>query len=370
VPVAFGIQIATYDVTVWYKYGVRRSSFPRPLYTPFDGPMHTLYAELVERTRSEAALLPGTPGSLSLRRRGEFGNYWYRRYYHPPSQPTEKWVCREEDRTDHARMSERIEAARWVEQRVSTLRKLGFQVATKDAACVLVEMHNKGLLAAGLVVMGTHAFMAWLNEFGTRAVASSTQDLHQAKRKPLTLAMAVPLPETLTATELECFEIPGLRPGEPATSAKRAGKDGLRVELLTSSPKLGRSAPGAGLKWHAKTVRHFDYLLHKPQQAAILAGSHCIPVQLPDAPRMAWHKLHSSTDHTRDRAKAERDLWQAAVLLAALVERDSADIGASLAVAPGEVQQAVHRRWPVLRELLAAHPQAQEELHKALARLG
>lgn len=342
---------------------------PRALYAPFEGPLNTLYAELVERTRAEHELLPGTPGTLALRPRGESGNYWYRRYYNLPSQLAEKLVCKEGDEAALAQMGQRIEAARWSEEQVSQLRKLGFQVAGKDVARVLVEMHNQGLFAAGLVVVGTLAFMSWLNELGIRAVASSTQDLDLARRQPLKLGLTMPLLETLQATDLAFHEIPGLRPGAPTTSAKRPGKDGLRVDLLTDGPELGESVPVPELMWHAQTVPHFDYLLQDPQPAAMLAGGHCVPVQLPSALRMAWHKLYSSTRRTADRAKAEKDLRQAATLLAVLVERDSADVGASLAEVPEEIQQAVRKRWPALRDLLAAHPQAAEEVHNALDRL-
>ena len=40
--------------------------------------------------------------------------------------------------------------------------ELDFQVTDKDIARVLVELHNKGLFAGGLVMVGTLAFMAWL----------------------------------------------------------------------------------------------------------------------------------------------------------------------------------------------------------------
>ncbi len=58
-----------------------------PLYVPFEGPVSTLYAELVGRARTERGLLPGTPGSLVLRERPGFGAYWYRRYYDSPGTP-------------------------------------------------------------------------------------------------------------------------------------------------------------------------------------------------------------------------------------------------------------------------------------------
>ena len=179
------------------------------------------------------------------------------------------------------------------------------------------------------------------------------------------LAVTVPLLETLKGTDIEFFGVPGLRPAAPSTSAKRLGKDDLRVDLLANGPELGQSIPVPELRWHAQTVPHFDYLLQDHQPAAMLAGGHCIPVRLPALSRMAWHRLYSSTRRLVDRAKAEKDPWQAAVLLAALVDRDSANLGPSLVEAPEEVQQALRTRRPVLLDLLTAYPQAQEEVLNA-----
>lgn len=341
----------------------------RPLYTPFDGTMNTLYAEIAERARAEGALLPGTPGTLSLRPRGDSGNYWYRRYYNLPSRPAESLICKEADVAAYDAMHHRIEAARWIQEHVSSLRKLGFQVADKDVARVLVEIHNQQLFAAGLVMVGTLAFMAWLNQLGVRAVASKTQDLDLARRQPLKLAMPLSLLETLNATEIEFSQVPGLRPTSPTTSAKRPGRDGLRVDLLTHGPRLGESVAVPELKWHAQTVPHYDYLLHDPAPANMLAGGHCIAIHLPDALRMAWHKLYSSTRRHADRAKAEKDLWQAAVLLAAQVERDAVDLRASFEEAPQEVQKAAMKSRSALDHLLVGHPQARDEVHHALSRM-
>ena len=63
--------------------------------------------------------------------------------------------------------------------RLRRLRKLRFQVADKDTARVLVELHNKDYFRSALVVVGRLSFMSWLNELGAHAVASRTQDLFQ-----------------------------------------------------------------------------------------------------------------------------------------------------------------------------------------------
>jgi hypothetical protein len=89
-----------------------------------------------------------------------------------------------------------------------------------------------------------------------------------------------------------------------------------------------------------------------------------VPVNAPAPERLAWHKLYSSTRRANDTAKAEKDLRQAATLLAVLVERDN--VGLSTKAVPKEVLGAARQRLPALRGLLEPHPQARDELERAL----
>lgn len=345
-----------------------RAAADRPLYAPFEGPVNTLYAELQERARTESQLLPGTPGSLALRKRPGFGSYWYRRHYDSPGTPqVEDFVCKEDDLEAYEAMRHRIEASEWGQAQVRNLRQLGMQVADKDAARVLVEMHNRGLFSAGLVMVGTLAFMCWLNELGVKAVASRTQDIDLARRQKLKLAAPISFLEAVAATRLGFFAIPGIAANAPSTSVKRPGKEGLRVDILTSGAQLGKVVPVPELAWHAQAIPYFDYLLASPRRVAVLAGGHCVPVSAPAPERLAWHKLYSSARRLNDAAKAEKDLRQAATLLAVLVERDNVGLVATAAVVPQEVLEAARQRMPSLRSLLAPHPQALDEVEQALA---
>ncbi|MGM9490817.1 GSU2403 family nucleotidyltransferase fold protein [Ideonella sp. YS5] len=347
---------------------MRRAAADRPLYVPFEGPVSTLYAELVERASAEGHLLPGTPGSLALRERPGSGSYWYRRHYDSPGTPqVEDFVCKENDLEAYEAMRQRIEAAEWSQEQVRNLRHLGMQVADKDAARVLVEVHNRELFRAGLVLVGTLAFMSWLNELGVKAVAARTQDIDLARRQKLKLAAPISFLEAVTATRLGFFAIPGISAAAQPTSVKRPGKEGLRVDVLTSGAALGKVVPVPELDWHAQAVPHFDYLLVSPRRTATLAGGHCVPVNAPAPERLAWHKLYSSTRRAHDSAKAEKDLRQAATLLAVLVERDDLRLASTAAAVPKEVFDAARQRLPSLRSLLAPHPQALDEVEQALA---
>ena len=97
-------------------------------------------------------------------------------------------------------MSERIAHAQWTVEQISNLRKLRYQVADKSVGNVLVELYNRKVLEAGLVVVGTLAYMSWLNEYGAMAVAARTQDLDLARRQHLKLAAPTPFMDSIKRT--------------------------------------------------------------------------------------------------------------------------------------------------------------------------
>ncbi len=175
--------------------------------------------------------------------------------------------------------------------------------------------------------------------------------------------------ETVKATNLGFAAIPGISAATPSTSVKRAGRQGLRVDVLTPGADLGKVVQVPELGWHAQAIPHFGYLLASPRRVSVLAGGHCVPVNAPAPERMAWHKLYSSARRTTESAKAEKDLRQAATLLAVLVERDNLGLVATAAAVPQEVLRAARQRLPGLRSLLAPHPQALDEVERALKRV-
>jgi hypothetical protein len=343
------------------------AAHPQPLYQRQELAFSTQYAELKERCANAGELLPGTPGSLSLRT-ATGHSYWYRRYYAIPGKELEDLVCKDGDDDALRAMRQRIEFAHWVQQQVRALRHLGFQVADKDVARVMVELHNKRLFAAGLVVVGTLAYMAWLNELGAVAVAARTQDIDLARRQRLKLAAPQSLLETVAATRLDFVPVPGMPNTTPSTSVKRPGKDGLRVDVLTAGAALGQLVPVPELQWHAQAVPYYDYLLRETRQVGVLAGGHCVPVNAPAPERLVWHKLYSSARRSSDRIKAEKDLRQAATLAAILVEVDDVSLARTLSGIPADVLAAARSRSASLKALLQAHPQALEQMDKALAR--
>lgn len=305
----------------------------------------THYAELKERVRSTPSLLPGTPGTL-VKRSGTGRSYWYRVYQGANGRQLEDLVGRDTDEASHAQACDELAFARWVSDQVRDLRRLEFQVADKAVGQVLVAMHNAGLFQAGLCVVGTLGFMAWLNELGIRTAATRTQDMDLAARQDLKLAVPRPFVEVLSRTRLPFQAMPELAPGVPSISLTLPGAAGLQVRLLTSGAETGQSALVPALQWFAQTVAHYHYLLEDPREAALLAGSHCVPVLLPAVERFIWHKLYSGALRQSFPEKAAKDLRQAATLVAALVEQDEDALVASAATVPKAMRKAVlaHRK--------------------------
>ena len=337
-----------------------------PLYRPHELAFRTQYAELKERARSTASLLPGTPGTL-VKRTGTGRAYWYRVYQTAAGTQVEDLVCKDADEEALQSARAELEFAQWTTAQVRNLRRLEFQVADKGVASVLVELHNKGLLAAGLSVVGTLCYMAWLNELGARAVSARTQDIDLAARQHLKLAAPQSFLETVQATQLGFVPVPGLPNKAPPTSVKLKGRDGLRVDVLTHGARLGASVPVPQLMWHAQTVPCYDYLLGQPREAALLAGGHCIPVLLPQPERFMWHKLYSSASRQSFPEKARKDLLQAATLAAVLTEQEDQTLSDSLGDVPATMKEVLRKRLPAVRRALSGHPRTRQAFELALA---
>ena len=333
-------------------------SFGHSLYRTHELAFRTQYAELKERARAAGKLLVGTPGTLT-KRSGTGYDYWYRVYYPVPNTQAEELVGSADDEPAYRSMRERIEFSSWMSKQVANLRQLQFQVAEKNVASVLVELYNREIFKAGLVVVGTLAYMSWLNELGAISVAVRTQDIDLARRQHLKLGAPVSFLSSVQATHLPFTSIPGLPSHGPSTSVKLPGREGLRVDVLAPGPTLGATIQVPELDWHAQTVPYYDYLLEDSRQAAILAGGHCIPVALPNIDRMIWHKLYSSTKRTHEPEKAEKDLIQA-VTLAAIIVEQGAILSDSFHEAPQALRAATMVRIPRIQALLTQHREARD----------
>lgn len=325
----------------------------------------TQYAELKERVSTSASILPGTPGTL-VRRSGTGYSYWYRVYYPAPGKQSEDLVCKDGDTDTLQAMRENIAFSEWVSEQVSSLRKLGFQTADKAVARVLVELHNRGAFEAGLVLVGTLGYMAWLNELGAVAVSARTLDIDLARRQRLKLAAPLSFLTTMQATGLPFASIPALPAKGVSTSVKLPGVQGLRVDVLAPDNTLGAIVRVPELNWAAQGIPHYDYLLKEPEPGAMLAGGHCIPVRLPQAARLVWHKLYSSASRRGFPEKAAKDRRQALVLAAVLAEANPQALTRAFKAAPKAMTKSIGPLYGRLVKDLDSNPSLQEVLREHL----
>lgn len=335
------------------------------LYREHELAFRTQYAELKERTLAAGALLPGTPGSLALRS-GTGYPYWYRVFYPVPGKPKEEMICKGGDAVALEEMRERMAFSEWSSTQVSSLRKLMFQVADKSVARVLVELHNQRAFEAGLILVGTLGYMAWLNELGAIAVTARTQDLDLARRQKLRLGAPLPFLATMHATGLPFVAVPGLPSTEPSTSVKLPGVHGLRVDVLAPGKVLGTTVNIPELQWSAQTVPFYEYLLDTPEPGAMLAGGHCIPVRLPQAARFVWHKLYSSTQRRGFPEKAAKDQQQALVLGAVIADTDAFALRHTFKGAPASMIAPIKPLLAILTRRASSHPALEEALKECL----
>jgi hypothetical protein len=299
-------------------------------------------------------------------RSGTGYSYWYRVFYPFPGKQQEELVCKDGDGVALEAMRARVAFSEWASTQVSSLRKLGFQVADKSVARVLVELHNQRAFEAGLVLVGTLCYMAWLNELGAIAAAARTQDVDLARRQRLKLAAPLPFLATLHATGLPFVAVPGLPSTEPSTSVKLPGAQGLRVDLLAPGKVLGARVKIPELQWSAQGVPFYAYLLEDPEPGALLAGGHCIPVRLPQAARLVWHKLYSSTQRHGFPEKAAKDQKQALVLAAVVVDTDASALRLAFKDMPASMITPLRSKGNSLVNRAHGHPALIDTLRECL----
>ena len=276
-----------------------------------------IYSETKQRALSAGLLLPGTPGFL--KEKLQHGSIQiYRVHQDGAGRRVEQYVGPQSNEELIGAMRDRIAEAQWIQAETARLRTLGFQVADKAVGEVLVAFHNRRLFEAGLVLVGTLAVMSWINELGVAVGTAMTKDVDFARHHHIALAAPDSFAQIVKSTNLDFTPVPGMPSHAPSTSMKRKGREGLKIDMLAPGPVLGQQVRIPELDWVADTVPFYDWMLSSTEMTGALAGRQCVPVRVPQAARLAWHKFYSSTQRHSFQDKAAKDRYQAAVLTATL----------------------------------------------------
>jgi hypothetical protein len=331
------------------------------LFARHDAAGHARYQALKQLARTQRRVVPGAPGLLKRRTRAGT-EYWVREFNRSDGRKTDEHIGTVEAVTP-ARLADlqgEIDLAKALMSGSSALRLFGYQRADRKTAAVLGALFSNGLFAAGLTLVGSHAYGALVNELGIATPGYATQDIDVARSQPLQLALPAGVDWRMLADSgLEFVPVPGMPSHRPSASFKVPGVDALSVDVLVPGRSLGRIVPLAELRTHAQEVPLLDFLLKDAIETIVLGPNHVVPVKVPAPERFVLHKLMSSQQRKTDRAKVRKDLEQAAVLAAVLTEDNPGTLEATWHAFPSAGRPDAKRGAQAAANLIdGAHEQA------------
>jgi hypothetical protein len=317
-------------------------------------------------------VLNGTPGTLKHRTQSG-KRYWVREHIRVDGSKVDEYLGPETslDPVRIAALRAEIELARSLASGSAQLRLLGYQRIERKPAAVLEVFFNRGLIQAGLTLVGSHAYGALLNELGVLAPAYRTQDIDLARSQPLAIALpdGLTFEQLLKETGLEFVPVPGMPSHRPSASFKLPGAGALAVDLLVPGDRVGNVVPVKELRAHAQAIPFLDFLIREPLESVILSPNQVIPTKLPSPERFILHKLLSSQSRTTHRDKAGKDLEQAATLAAVLEEEMPDSLSQAFRRMPAAAKASVKRgARAAANKLKELHPHGQEALLKLAER--
>jgi hypothetical protein len=295
----------------------------KALFRRHDTSSQVRFQDAVQRASAQARVLAGTPGTLKQRTQSG-KRYWVREHIRIDGAKTDEYLgpvaALAAGRVAEIRAE--IELARALAAASAALRLTGFQRIERKPAAVLAVFFNRGLHAAGLTLVGSHAYGVLLNELGVIAPAYRTMDLDMARSQPL--AVALPSDESfgavLNESGLGFVPIPGMPSSRPSASFKLPGAEGLLIDLLVPGREAGKVVAVKELATHGQTIPLLEFLVESPLESVVLSPNQIVPVRVPAPERFVLHKLYASQMRRAQPGKGKKDIEQAAVLAAALEE--------------------------------------------------
>jgi hypothetical protein len=339
---------------------------PTAVYRRHDAASQARYQEIKQLARSQSRVLSGSPGTLKQRTQSG-RRYWVREHIRVDGKKDDDYIgpAAATDARTVERLREEIDLARALAAGSAQLRLFGYQRIDRKPAAVLEVLFNRGLFAAGLTVVGSHAYGALLNEMGVVAPGYRTHDIDLARAQPLVLALpgGSSLESVLKETGLGFVPVPGMPSHKPSASFKLPGSESLAVDLLVPGTRAGEVVAVQELGAYAQAVPLLDFLIDEPAGSIALSPNQVIPIVVPSPERFVLHKLFSSQSRgAAVRDKIRKDLQQAAVLAAAIEEETPGRLHEAFRRIPRVGIPRVKRGARAASKLLARHPEAEASL--------
>jgi len=258
--------------------------------------------------------------------------YWYYQVKTPDGRLQQSYVGPDDAATQTLIERHADPSAKLAKQHLLRLTRAAIELGCADIppkhARVIERLADTGLFSAGGILVGTHAFLAYQNTLGVRWVAgAATLDLdfaHAGRNVSLALPENLNLDTTAAIESLQMGFIPNLK----HTSFKKADEPDFDLDFLTSRGRAGDgpvTVPRLNLTM--QPLRFMELSLEDPMRSTLIARNGPIVVNIPRPERYALHKLLVFGERAQaQRAKARKDVAQAAALMDYLLIHDTAEI--------------------------------------------
>jgi hypothetical protein len=342
-------------------------AMPTPLYKKHPQSLATTYADVENHALHQDEILVGTPGAISIRANAAKTRFYVRQYYDFQGKKRDQYLC-QMDVKDCERVVEawkgRIDEARQLQASVRLLAREGYPTLEPKPLAALATLSRHKVFEAGGVLVGTHAFEVIVNRLGIRVAVFATEDIDVAR--PNKLALDKPpaggILEVLRESGIDFVDVPTFTHGAPATSFKERGRSRFTFDLLV--PTAGehiQTLPVPELKAHATGLPYLRYLLTETQMGAAISSHGVVAVRVPVPERFAIHKLLVAQLRAGRPEKSQKDLKQAAVLIASLGELFPGAIEEAYGKTPASSRSYLRKSLGKIRPELEVHPQSWDE---------
>ena len=336
------------------------------LFSRHSSALGAAYGDLENHALAQRAAPSGTPGSVLERSNAGGFRYYARQTYDPSGRKVEAYLAGPigEPAAEAAVAAARADVAdaQAAQRSIRLLLREGYAGLSPKQYSVIAALANAGLFAAGAVMVGTHAFDSIANRLGIRTSSFATEDIDIARPARLALAREIPpggLLEIIRGSGVDFVEVPGFDVRDPAVKFKERGRSRFLFEILVPTERGEPfSQPVPELRAHAIALPFLRYLVAESQPGLAMSRHGCAAVRLPLPERMAWHKALVAQLRTGRPEKSQRDLRQAATLLAALAESDAHSLAEAWKAVPSAAKTRIRKSMPAIAQLLVSHPEA------------
>jgi hypothetical protein len=340
---------------------------PTPLYKKHPRSLATAYADIENHALHQDEVLVGTPGAISLRENAAKTRFYVRQYYGFDGKKRDQYLC-QADVKDCEQVvdawKKRIGEARHLQAGIRLLAREGYSTLEPKPLAALATLCRHKVFEAGGILVGTRAFEVIINRLGIRVAVFATEDVDVARLSKLALRKppAGGILELLRESGIDFVDVPTFTHGAAASSFKERGHSRFTFVLLVpTSGKQIETLPVPELKAHATGLPYLRYLLTETQMGAAISSHGVVAVRVPIPERFAIHKLIVAQLRVGRPEKSQKDLRQAAVLIAALGELFPGAIEEAYRKTPTSSRRHLRKSLEKIRGELEVHPQSWDE---------